>query len=132
MSPFKLQKVKEYLEEMLNKGFISPSKASYVSPILFVQKANGSLQFYVDYRKLNALTKKNYYPIPLIHKIMAQLSGKKWFTRLDIVATFNYLWIHPDSVEYTTFKTLFGMYQYNIILFGLTGAPIQLLTVLYE
>lgn len=77
----------------------------------------------MDYRKLNALTKKNRYPIPLIHEIIAQLSGKKWFTRLDIVAAFNNLRMHPDSVEYTTFKTLFGIYQYNIIPFGLTGGP---------
>ena len=77
----------------------------------------------MDYRKLNALTKKNRYPIPLIHEIMAQLSGKKWFTRLDIVAAFNNLRMHPDSVEYTTFKTLFGMYQYNVLPFGLTGGP---------
>ena len=123
MSPFKLQKVKKYLEEMLDKGFISPNKASYASPILFAQKANSGLRFCVDYRKLNALIKKNRYPIPLIHEIMAQLSGKKWFTRLDIVAAFNNLRMHPDSVEYTTFKTLFGMYQYNVMPFGLTGGP---------
>lgn len=77
----------------------------------------------MDYRKLNSLTKKNRYLIPLIHEIMAQLSGKKWFTRLDIVAAFNNLRMHPDSVEYTTFKTLFGMYQYNVMPFGLTGGP---------
>ena len=91
MSPFKLQKVKEYLEEMLSKEFISFSKASYASPILFAQKANGGLRFCMNYRKLNALTKKNRYPIPLIYEIMAQLSDKKWFTQLDIVAAFNNL-----------------------------------------
>ena len=91
MSLFKLQKVKKYLEKMLSKGFISFSKVSYASSILFAQKANGGLRFCVNYCKLNALTKKNRYSIPLIHEIMAQLSGKKWFTRLNIVAAFNNL-----------------------------------------
>lgn len=123
MSPYKLQKVNEYLEENLRKSFISPSKADYASPILFATKKDGGLRFCVDYRKLNALTRKNRYPIPLIQEIMAQLSGKKIFTRLDIVAAFNNLRMHPDSVEYTTFKTLFGMYQYHVMPFGLTGGP---------
>lgn len=77
MSLFKLQKVKEYLEKILKKGFISLSKVSYASPILFTQKVNDELQFCVNYCKLNALTKKNWYSIFLIHKIITQLSDKK-------------------------------------------------------
>ena len=71
MSPYKLRKVKEYLEENLNRGFIIPSTADFASPILFVEKKDGSLCFCVDYRKLNKITKKNRYPIPLILEIMA-------------------------------------------------------------
>jgi hypothetical protein len=61
MSAFKLQKVKEYLTEHLRKGFITPSKAPYASPILFAEKPDGSLRFCVDYRRLNALTKRDRY-----------------------------------------------------------------------
>ena len=57
MSPFKLQKVKEYIKENLEKGFITPSSASYTSPILFVQKKDGGLRFCMDYWKLNSLSK---------------------------------------------------------------------------
>ena len=120
MSPFKLQKVKKYLKKMLSKEFISFSKVSFASSILFAQKVNGGLRFCVNYCKLNALIKKNCYPILLIHEIMTQLSGKKWFTQLNIVAAFNNLQMHSDSVKYTTFKTLFDMYQYNVLPFGLT------------
>ncbi len=54
MSDYKLQKMKNYLIEHLNKGFISSSSASYASLILFVEKKDDSLRFCVDYRKLNA------------------------------------------------------------------------------
>ncbi len=59
MSLFKLTKVKEYLTKNLSKGFITPSQALYSSPVLFALKVNGDLRFYINYRKLNALTKWN-------------------------------------------------------------------------
>ena len=123
MSPYKLQKVKEYIKENLEKGFITPSSAPYASPILFVQKKDEGLNFCVDYRKLNSLSKKNSYSIPLMQEIMAQLTGKKYFSRFNIVAAFNNLRMHPDSTEYTTFKTTFGLYMYNVLPFGLSGGP---------
>ena len=123
MSPHKLRKVKEYLEENLNRGFIIPSTADFASPILFAEKKDGSLRFYIDYRKLNKITKKNRYPIPLILEIMAQLRGKRYLTRFDIVAAFNNLRMAEGSREATTFKTHFGTYQYKVMPFRLTGGP---------
>lgn len=58
MSLAELQTIKQYLLDNLNKGFIAPSQAPYASPVLFVQKADGSLRFCIDYRKLNAITRK--------------------------------------------------------------------------
>jgi hypothetical protein len=73
MSGYKLQKVKEYLTENLKKGFIAPSKASYALPILFTEKKDKGLRFYIDYRRLNALIKRDKYPIPLIEEILAKI-----------------------------------------------------------
>ena len=123
MPLFKLQKVKEYLEKNLAKGFIMPSSAQYASPVLFVAKPNRGLRFCVDYRKLNILSKKNPYPISFIQEIMAQLAGKKYFSRFDIISAFNNLRINPDSEEYTIFKTIFGLYIYKVLPFSLTGGP---------
>jgi len=61
----KLLETKKYLEENLKKGFISPSSAPFASLVLFAAKPNEGLRFCVDYRKLNALTRRNRYPIPL-------------------------------------------------------------------
>ena len=123
MSNHKLQKVKEYLDENLAKGYITPTKAAYASPILFVQKKDGSLRFCVDYRKLNQITKRNRYPLPLIEETMAKVLGCKYLTKLDIVAAFNRLRMHPDSEEWTAFLTAFGAYCYKVMPFGLTNGP---------
>ena len=84
MSVTELEAVWQYLMENLKKGFIIPSSALYASPVLFIKKSNGDLQFCVDYQKLNALSKKDQYPLPLIDEIMNWISNAKIFTKLDI------------------------------------------------
>ncbi len=71
MSDYKLQKMKNYLIKHLNKDFISSSSASYASLILFIEKKDDSLRFCVDYRKLNALIKRNRYLLSLIDETLA-------------------------------------------------------------
>jgi hypothetical protein len=77
MSKGELQLMKQYLQEHLDKDFIESSTASYAFLILFVKKSEEDLRFCVDYRKLNAITKKNRYSIPLIAEIIARLSKAK-------------------------------------------------------
>ena len=123
MSGHKLEQVKKYLDEYLKKGFIIPSKVPFASPILFAEKPNGGLRFCVDYRKLNAITKRNRYPIPLIDEVLARIQGCKYLTRLDIIAAFNKLRMHPDSKDYIIFITSLGVYKYRVLPFGLTNGP---------
>ena len=123
ISGYKLQKVKEYLEEHLKKGFIVPSQAPFASPVLFAAKPDGGLRFCVDYRKLNVITKRNRYPIPLIDKVLGRVQGYKYLTRLDIITAFNKLRIYPESEDFTTFITSLGVYKYRVLLFGLTNGP---------
>lgn len=123
MSEYKLAKVKAYLDENLAKGYITPSKASYSSPVLFALKTNGDLRFCVDYRKLNALTKRNRYPLPLIEEVIGKLRGCKHLTRLDIIAAFNKIRMDPESEDLTTFTTGMGQYKYRVLPFGLTNGP---------
>jgi hypothetical protein len=76
--------MQEYLTNNLSKSFIVNSKALFASFVLFVCKADRSLRFCIDYRKLNAITKKNRYPLPLINETLARLAKAKIFTKLDI------------------------------------------------
>jgi len=80
MLSYKLQKIKEYLEENLKKKFITLSKASFASSILFVKKKDDSLHFCVNYWKLNALIKRNRYSIFLINEVLAWIQDSKYLT----------------------------------------------------
>ena len=115
--------MREYLASNLAKGFIELSKSPFASPVLFARKGDGSLRFCVDYRKLNALTKKNRYPLPLIDETLARLSRAKIFTKLDIRQAFHRIRISPDSEELTAFRTRYGLFQYRVMPFGLTNGP---------
>jgi hypothetical protein len=77
LSEGELQLVKKYLKKHLDKGFIESSTISYASLILFVKKSGGGFRFCVDYRKLNAITKKNRYSISLIAETIARLFKAK-------------------------------------------------------
>jgi hypothetical protein len=74
MPPDELAELKKQLEELLNKGFIWPSKSKWGCPVLFVKKKEGTLRMCVDYRPLNAVTIKNKYPLPHIDVLFDQLA----------------------------------------------------------
>ena len=77
----------------------------------------------MDYRKLNSITKRNQYPLPLIDETLSRLGQAKIFTKLDIRQAFHQVRIHPDSVDLTTFQTRYGSYKYNVVPFELTNGP---------
>ena len=118
-----LRACKKYLIENLNKGFISPSQAPFAAPILFARKANGGLRFCVDYRKLNALTRKDRYPLPLLDETLARIGKARIFTKLDIRQAFHRVRIDPESEDLTTFRTRYGCYKYKVVPFRLTNGP---------
>ena len=72
--------LKEYIEEILKKGFIRPSESQAGYSVLFQKKKDGSLKLCVDYKKLNAVTIRNSYPLPLINDIIEKVKGAKYFT----------------------------------------------------
>jgi len=76
----KLQKIKKYLINHLNKEFIFFSFASYISFILFIEKKDESLRFCIDYRKLNALIKRDHYSLSLIDEILTRIQESKYLT----------------------------------------------------
>ncbi len=119
MSSYKLQKIKEYLEENLKKKFITLSKASFASSILFIKKKDDSLCFCMNYWKLNALIKRNHYSILLINEVLTWIQDSKYLTQLNIIITFNKLHMSSESEDLTTFITFFNVYKYKVMLFKL-------------
>ena len=77
------------LNGLLDKGFICVSQFPAAAPVLFVKKPEGGLQFCVDYCGLNKITRKDHYPLPLIQETLNSISKAKFFTKLDVIATFH-------------------------------------------
>ena len=123
ISSEELDAIKRYLDSHLAKGFIQASSTSYSSPVLFVKKPGGEIRFCVDYRRLNTITKKDHYPIPLIEETLAQLEGAKYFTKIDICQAFYQIRMSEDSEEFTTFLTRFSVFKDFVISFGLCNGP---------
>ncbi|SPC67975.1 uncharacterized protein UHOD_12199 [Ustilago sp. UG-2017b] len=123
LSEHELKTLREYLEENLAKGFISPSDSPAASPILFVKKKDGSLRLCVDYRGLNRITIRNRYLLPLIDKLLDRLCEARFFTRIDLRGTYNLLRIAKGDEWKMAFRTRYGLFQYNVMPFGLTNAP---------
>ncbi len=119
MSDYKLQKIKNYLIKHLNKDFISSSSASYASLILFIEKKDNSLRFCVNYRKLNALIKRDRYFLSLIDETLARIQDNRYLTRLNIIVIFNKLCMHSSSEDLTIFITSFDFYKYHVMSFEL-------------
>ena len=111
MSKPKLQFVKKFVEEHLKKGFIEASSAPCLSPIMLAMKLGGGVWFCVDYRRLNKLTVKDAYPIPLIKETLAQLKNAKVFMKIDIRQAFHKLQMAADSEDYITFSCKFGAFK---------------------
>ena len=97
---------------------------SYSSPVLFDKKSENVIWFCVDYKKLNAITKKDCYPILLIENILDQLKSAKYFTKIDIRQTFYQIRIFENLEKLTTFLTRFGIFKYLIMTFGLYNRPV--------
>lgn len=84
MSPLELQELRKQLTELLDAGYIQPSKAPYGAPVLFQKKQDGSMRLCIDYRALNKVTVKNKYPVPLIQDLFDRLAKATYFTKLDL------------------------------------------------
>jgi transposase InsO family protein len=115
--------LRKTLTELLDKGFIRVSNSPAAAPVLFVKKPGGGLRFCVDYRALNAITRKDRYPLPLIQETLGKISKAQWFTKLDIIAAFNRIRMAPGHEHFTAFATHFGLFEWLVTPFGLAGGP---------
>jgi hypothetical protein len=123
MSQEKLKALRKFLDENLEKGFIRASTSPVASLVLFVKKPNGDLHLCVNYRKLNAITDKDQYPIPLTKETLDRLAKAKFYTKLDIIAAFNKLRIAPGHEYLTAFCTGYGQYESLVLPFCLCNRP---------
>jgi hypothetical protein len=125
MTPKELAELKIQLKELLDKGYIRPSSSPWRCPALFVKKKEQSLRLCVNYQPLNAITIRNKYQLPCFDILFYQLVSAKVFLMVDLYSGYHQIKIHLEDVPKTAFYTRYGLYEYLVMSFGLTNAPVH-------
>ncbi|GJS08468.1 putative reverse transcriptase domain-containing protein [Tanacetum coccineum] len=124
LAPSEMRELSIQLKELLKKGFIHPSSSTWGAPVLFVKKKDGSFRLCIDYRELNKLTVKNCYPLLRINDLFDQLQGLSVYSKIDLRSGFHQLRIKEEDIPITVFKTRYGHFEFQVMQFGLTNAPV--------
>jgi hypothetical protein len=102
------------------------------SPVFFIKKKDGALRFVQDYRVLNAMTVKNWCPLPLINDLINCLKGAQFFTKLDVWWGFNNIQIREGDEWKATFRTNQGLFEPLVMYFSLTNSPATFQTMMND
>lgn len=108
---------------MLEQGIIETSDSPWASPILLVPKKDGGIWFCVDYRRLNAVTRRDGHPIPHTRDCLEALQGAVLYSTLDLRSGYWQLQMDPESKAKTAFCCHVGLFAFRNMPFGLTNAP---------
>ena len=110
------------VKRMLDNDIIQPSQSPWASPTVLVPKKDGSIRYCIDFRKLNSVTLKDSYPLPMIDQTLEALRGSKYFSTIDLASGYWQVALHPDDAAKTAFTTPQGLYEFKVMPFGLCNA----------
>ena len=124
IAPPLLEEVQENLQDMLDGGAIWPSKSPLCNAIVLIHKKDGTLRFCIDFRRLNARTKKDFFPLPHMQETMESMVGARFFSSMDLKSGFWQVRMSEKSQQYTAFTVgSLGVYEFLRMPYGLCNAP---------
>lgn len=121
--PTQYREVREHIAKLLKKGVIQESTSAYASPIVVVRKPDGSLRLCIDYRKLNAKTRRDAFPLPRIDESFDALRGAKFFSTIDLASGYHQVAMSERDRPKTAFTTPFGLFEFLRMPFGVCNGP---------
>ena len=122
-APNRRKIIEDNINEMLKEHIITPSNSPWASPVVLAPKKNGSLRFCIDYRKLNAVSIRDAYPIPRVDDTLDALGEAKFISTIDLRSGYWQVEMDPDSQAMTAFISHKGLYEFNVMPYGLMNAP---------
>jgi hypothetical protein len=117
------REVEGQVTELVRQGMVEPGGGAWSSPVVLVRKKDQSWRLCVDYRRLNAVTKKDAYPLPRIDDSLDALTGSVLFSTLDLLSGYWQVPLDKDAQDKAAFVTRGGLWTWKVLPFGLTSAP---------
>ena len=122
-SPWKHDEIERQVADLLHQGRVTESSSPWSSPVVLVTKKDGSQRLCVNYRQLNAATVKDAFPLPRVDDSLSALSSSRWFSTLDLASGYWQVAMDASTKEKAAFVTSSGLYEWNVMPFGLCNAP---------
>lgn len=122
-NPVKKEFIEREIIDMENRQLIRRSMSPWAAPVVIVEKKDGTKHFCVDYRRLNKVTKPDRFPLPRIDDLLESFRTANWFTTMDLASGYWQIEMNEEDKEKTAFITHKGLYEFNVMPFGLRNAP---------
>ena len=124
IAPPLVEEVQQHIQEMLDGGAICPSQSPWGNAVVLVRKKDDSLRFCIDFRCLNAKTKKDSYPLPWMQETMESMVGARYFSCMDLKSGFWQVKMLEKACQYTAFTMgSMAVYEFLHMPYGLCNAP---------
>ncbi|GFT35084.1 retrovirus-related Pol polyprotein from transposon 297 [Trichonephila clavipes] len=123
MNPARKELLKKELDSLLQQGIIVECESPYASPVVLIPKPNGSMRLCIDYRKLNAQTVPDSYPLPRMDDLLNEAKPTPSMSTIDLLSGYHQVKVAAEDRDKTAFTCPFGIYKFTRMPFGLRNAP---------